>query len=87
MNNKILVKLTVPEVDESFDVFIPINEFVWKVKMLLLKSVNDIVSGDMDSNKEYVLLNKNSSKIYTNNEVIIDTDIRNGTELLLIKSN
>lgn len=85
MKNKVLVKLLVPAIDESFDIFVPVNEVVWKIKKMILKCVNDISSCNFDLDTDYVLLNKTTSKIYNNNEVIIDTDIRNGTELLIIK--
>lgn len=84
MNNKVLVKLIVPELDSSFDIFIPVNEVVWKVKKLIAKSIYDLTNGDLDYNKEYVLVNKTNSKIYDNNVVIIDTDIRNATELIFL---
>lgn len=32
MNNKVLFKLTIPEIDELFDVFIPVDEPTWKIK-------------------------------------------------------
>ena len=40
MNNKVLIKLIVPEIDKTFDVFIPVNEIVWKIKKMLIKSIN-----------------------------------------------
>ena len=85
MNNKVLVKIIVPNIDSDFDVFIPVNEIIWKIKKMILKSVNDLSKSNFDLDKEYVLLNKTTSRIYTNNEIVIDTDIRNGTELLIIK--
>ena len=87
MNNKVLIKLISPEIDESFDVFIPVNEIIWKIKKMLLKSVSDLTGSNIDLDTEYVLMNKTTSRIYGNNEVVIDTDIRNGTELLIMKKN
>ena len=86
MNNKVLVKVTVMELDVSFDVFIPVNEVVWKVKALIAKSVSDLINLPEFNEKSYVLMNKSTCKIYPNNDVVIKTDIRNGTELLLISS-
>lgn len=82
MKNKVLVKIIVPEIDLSFDVFIPINEIMWKVKKMIIKTVSDIVNVNFDLNKKYVIAG-NNGKIYKNNELIIDTDIRNASELLL----
>ena len=82
LKNKVLVKIIVPEIDLSFDVFIPINEIMWKVKKMIIKTVSDIVNVNFDLNKKYVIAG-NNGKIYKNNELIIDTDIRNASELLL----
>jgi len=87
MTNKVLIKLTMPELDISYDIFIPVNELIWKVKILILKSVEDILKVNSKSNLNYYLINKENNKIYDNNEVVIDTDIRNGSELLLISVN
>ena len=84
MENKVLIKLFVPEIDENFDVFIPVNEITWKIKKMLIKSVSDLTGADIDESKEFVLINKTTTKIYNNNEIIINTDIRNGTELIII---
>lgn len=83
MENKILIKLDVFELDDTFDVFIPVNEVVWKIKAMLAKSVSDLEYIKFDSNEDYILVNKITGQVYNNNEIIIDTDIRNGTELLL----
>ena len=83
MENKVLIKLTVPSIKESFDLFLPVNEIIWKIKKMLIKSISDLSSIALDDNKEYILLNKDNCRIYHNNEIIIDTDIRNGTELLI----
>lgn len=42
MNNKVLIKLIMPEFDLSYDLFIPVNEVVWKLKRLIMKSIQDL---------------------------------------------
>ena len=85
MENKVLIKLIMFDMDECFDIFIPVNEIVWKIKKLIIKSISDITNISLDINNEYLLINKDNSKIYDNNEIVINTDIRNGTELILFK--
>lgn len=85
MENKVLVRLIILDMDEYFDVFIPVNEIIWKVKKLIIKSVADLNNISLDINNEYLLINKDTSKIYENNDIVINTDIRNGTELILFK--
>lgn len=84
MNNKVLIKLIIPELDYSFDIFLPVNEIIWKEIKLIIKSVSDLTGGAIDTNNEYVLMNKQTSKIYDNNQILINTDIRNATELILL---
>lgn len=83
MNNKVLIKLWIPELELSFDVFIPVNEVVWKIKLLLAKAVSSLTLHPFPS-KEFILIHKEHGKVYHNNEIILQTDIRNGTELLLL---
>lgn len=84
MENKVLVKIIIAELDVSYDVFIPVNELIWKIKKLLVKSLSDVTGVVLDSQKDYLLINKDNGTIYNNNDLVIDTDIRNTTELLLI---
>lgn len=84
MNNKVLIKLTIPEIDESFDIFIPINEILWKVKKMLVKSASDLTLKSLDTNKNYIMINKTTLEIYQNNIQISNTDIKNGTEIMLL---
>ena len=84
MENKVLVKIILPELDINYDVFIPVNELVWKIKKLIIKSISDIIGINLDPNSDYVLINKDNGRIYDNNEVVINTDIRNATELFVV---
>lgn len=87
MENKVLIKLIVPELDQSFDVFIPVNEVIWKIKRMLVKCVSDLTGSGLDMRKRYLLINQDNSRIYKNNEVVITTDIRNASELILYSEN
>ena len=86
MNNKVLIQLFVPEIDETFDLFIPVNELLWKIKKLVVKSVYDLTNGEIDPTKEYILINKITGEIYKDNVIIRDTNIRNATEIVLFLS-
>lgn len=84
MENKVLVKVILPELDVNYDVFIPVNEMIWKINKLLIKSLSDVTGIIMDTNKDYIMINKDNGRIYNNNDLVIDTDIRNTTEILLL---
>ncbi len=85
MKNKVLIKLIVPEIDFSFDLFVPTNEILWKVKKMIVKSINDLTGESLDLTKKYVLINKISSQIYSENTTIYNSDIRNASELILLQ--
>lgn len=85
MNNKVLINVEVPELDADYDLFIPVNELVWRVNKLVIKSISDLSGVPLNTNEKYIFINKINNKVYNNNEIIIDTDIRNGTELILLK--
>lgn len=87
MKNKVLIRLIFPELDESFDVFVPVNEIIWKIKKMMIKSVKDLSGSRINMNYEYILLNKDNLRIYNNNEIVINTDIRNGTEIIVLSGN
>ena len=84
MNNKILVKFNVIELGISYDVFIPVNELVWRIKKLVVKVIADFINMPELFKKDFILINKSTFEIYNNNDVIINTNIRNGMELFLI---
>ncbi len=84
MKNKVLIQLSILELEKTFDVFVPVNEVIWKIKKLLVKSVSDLCNVKLNINDNYELLNKNSGIMYKNNDILIHTDIRNGSELVLL---
>lgn len=86
MKNKVLISLYVPEIGNKYDIFIPVNEYIWKVQKLILKSISDLNGGIIDINKKYVLINLDNGRIYTSNEIIIKTDIRNATRLIITEN-
>ena len=84
MKNKVLVKLYVPELDFSTDIFLPVNEVLWKIKTMVIQVIFDMTGGALDREREYIMVNKDTSYVYPNNAVLIDTDIRNATEIIML---
>ena len=86
MNNKVLVKILLPSMEKEFDVFIPVNEQMWKVEKLLMKCIYSVENVNYDPRTEnFCIINKKTGQMYEKNVVIIDTDIRNGTELYFVR--
>lgn len=81
MNNKLLIKVEFVEYNVTFEIFIPANELLWKVAMLIEKSSADLL-GVQSSGKKYTIINKKTNEIYDLNLTVKETNIRNGTELI-----
>ena len=84
MNNKVLVKVISASTSDSFDIFIPVNEYVWRVKKLIIKTISNIMRMGATDESSYILTNSDTGEIYDDNLIVINTNIRNGTELLLL---
>ena len=52
MNNKILVTISIPLLDESYDIFIPVNKKVGTIKNTIIESIKNL------QNKNYLLMNQ-----------------------------
>ncbi len=78
--NKILVNIYILSLSKNYEMYIPVNEKVGHLANLL----NIILNDCFDSSKSIVLLNVDSGKCYENNSLVRDTDIVNGTKLVLI---
>lgn len=78
--NKILVNLYVVSMDKNFEIFVPVNEKVGNITNLLGKAL----FYNFDNNEKNTFLNAMNGNMYRNNDLIRNTDIKNGTKLLLI---
>lgn len=84
MNDKVLIKLNVPELDDTFELFVPVNETIWKIERMISKALFEITNYLFPLESNILLMNSKSGYIYKDDEVIFDTDIRNTTELVLV---
>ena len=46
MKNKVLVDLIVPEIDEEYSVYLPINKKIGNIIILLNKAIYELTNGD-----------------------------------------
>ena len=88
MKNKVMIKAIFPSIDCEYDIEIPINELVWKINKLIVKAVYDMNGIKINIKEDnFIMINKNTGQIYENNITIIDTDIRNGSEIVFLRTN
>ena len=64
MKNKILVKVVIPEIDEKYDIFIPINIRVGTLVQLLNTSLSDVTGGLYVPKDNRNLYNMNDASKY-----------------------
>ena len=83
MDNKVLVQVIIPDVEISYDVFIPISKRIGNVIQLIIKAINDYGEYYPD-NPHAALYSRETGAMYDINSLVYDTDIRNGSQIVLI---
>ncbi len=82
--DKVLVKIYVPRIEEIYDVWIPSNKKIYEIILLLVKAINELNNGKFTPIKAPLLYDKITGKEFDINQILKDTSIRNGTEVILI---
>ena len=82
--NEVLVKLYVPMINEQYDIWIPLDKKIHTIIRLLVKSVNELTKGYYAPSKTPHLYDRIIAKPFSINAKVIETEIRNGTELIMI---
>ena len=62
MDDKVLIKLIVPEIDTSYDIYLPITKKIGNIVILLNRAINELSMG------VYPISNTNKLYNATNNE-------------------
>ena len=84
IENKVLITVNVPSLEKKYDVYVPVNRKVYSVINMLKTSLFELSLGSFNVNKNYVLYNEESGIIYDMNLLVRDTDIRNGSTVILL---
>jgi len=84
MKNKVLVDLIVPEIDEEYSVYLPINKKIGNIIILLNKAISELTNGDFELSSTNSLYNKDTCEQYSFDTLLFNTNIRNGTRLILL---
>ncbi len=84
MEYKVLIKLYVPEIEENFELYIPINKTIFQVSKLINSIISEITSSVYPIKEHNTLYDRQTGKVYDYNLLVRTTDIRNGSELILL---
>lgn len=82
--NKVLVKVFFPQIDKDYDIWIPLNRRIYDIISLLSKGVNELNDGIFQPKEIPTLYNRLTGEYYDLNIIVKNTNIRNGTELIMI---
>lgn len=84
MNNKLLVELIVPRLEEKFEVFIPINKRIFQVVKLIEKALNEVTNGYYPISDDSVIIDGESGNVYDMNIIVKETKMINGSKIILL---
>ena len=83
MDYKILVELYVPEIEEKFEFYVPINKHVDFVITIFNQAIKELEFGDFPIRDNFRLCNRRTGEVYDNGAYVRNTTIKNGTQLVL----
>ncbi len=84
IENKVLVSVNVPSLEQKFDVYVPVNRKVYSVINMFKLALYELSLGTFDIKKNYVLYNALTGSIYDMNALVRNTDIRNDSIIILL---
>ena len=84
MKNKVLVELYVPTIDEIYNLYLPVNRKIGNIIALLNKSLMEVTNGEFVGNEYTMLYNRNTVEMYDVNVSLRETNIRNGSSIVLL---
>ena len=84
MNNKILIELEIPLIEKRYDLFIPINKKVGTVKNLIENPLVELTDSAYVAKDDSNFYSKETGEIFDVNKTVRDTNLRNGSRIILI---
>ena len=84
IENKVLVSVNVPSLEEKYDVYIPVNRKIYSVIKMLKQSLFELSLGSFNMENDYILYNGLTGTMYDMNQLVRDTDIRNDSKIIML---
>lgn len=82
--NKVLIIVYVPYIEKTYEVFVPISKRIHTIVALLTKAINELTAEEFKIKSDYILYDKRTGKIYDFNITVKESELRNGSEVILI---
>lgn len=84
MKNKINVDIVVPSINETYNLFIPVNKTVGEVIKLLNLTINELTEGEFPISNNLSLINLYTGVLYNLGYSVKNNKIQNGSRLILL---
>lgn len=78
--NKVLVNVYILSLSQKYEIFIPINEKIGNITKLL----RNIITDSIDFTRNNIIMNADNGECYKYDILVRNTNINNGTNLILI---
>ncbi|MCI8346779.1 MAG: hypothetical protein HFJ12_02380 [Bacilli bacterium] len=82
--NKILLEVFIPIIEEEYDVFVPVNKTMGTIKKIIERGIIDLSDNGYMVKEDTNLYSKETGDIYNVNLKLIETDLKNGSQVILI---
>lgn len=84
MKNKVLTEIYVAQLDETFNVYLPLNKNIANSIELICKAISEYKRIEKINYNNLALYNRETSLKYIPNLLIKESNIRNGVRLILM---
>lgn len=84
MNNKLLVNVFVPLLEEKYELYIPINKRISVVIKLIEKALKEMTNGYYPIKEGSVIIDVETGNVYDVNITVKESKMINGSEIILI---
>ncbi len=84
MKNKVLVEIYIPQLDEDYNIYLPLNKNIANIITLIGKSISELKRIDNFDYNSLSLYNRETTIKYNPDSILKETNIRNGFRLILM---
>ena len=84
MNNKLLVNVFVPLLEEKYELYIPINKRISVVIKLIEKALKEMTNGYYPIKEGSVIIDVETGNVYDVNITVKESKMINGSQIILI---
>ena len=82
--NKILIELEIPLIEKYYDLYIPINKTLGTIKQLIEEALVEITDNSYYAKPDTNFYSKETGEIYDINKTVRETNLKNGSRIILI---